>query len=93
MLHSEGKWTQVWNENNSPSTCIIKAIGKDGSKHSVCSINTNEQDMHNAQLIETAPAMLELLLKIDSAINEFGINMPNTLSSDIQTVLKQAMGR
>lgn len=61
MNHTQGEWQQVWNENNFPSTCIIKAIAKDGSKQSICSIHTNEEDNSNAKLIAASPVMLEAL--------------------------------
>lgn len=72
MNHTKGEWQQVWNENNFPSTCIIKAIAKDGSKQSICSIHTNEQDNSNAKLIAAAPILLEALIRLKNQI-EFWI--------------------
>lgn len=62
--YTEGDWIQVWNENNFPSTCIIKSIQKDGSQKSICSINTNDEDNSNAKLIVEAPKLLEALIEV-----------------------------
>jgi hypothetical protein len=69
--HTKGRWKQVWNENNSPSTCIIKSVISDVLTNktkdvSICSIKTNESDMYNANLIVAAPELLEALQLIYS---------------------------
>jgi len=59
MAHTKGNWEQVWNTKNTPETCIIKAIGVDGSKESICKIITNENDSDNAKLISASPELLK----------------------------------
>ena len=51
---TKGVIQQIWNEAKSPSTCIIKAFAKDGTKQTICTITTCEQDQNNANVIQDA---------------------------------------
>lgn len=69
LKHTQGKWYQDWNENNSPSTCIVKSLAQDGEKQSICKIYTNEQDMYNAILLASAPTLLQTLIENQKVIS------------------------
>jgi len=94
MAHTNGDWQRVWNTKNSPETCIIKAIAKDGSKKSICRIITNENDFENAKLIVAAPVMLEALKRFQEewVVNGNPAQRANNYSIEkqINAVIKRA---
>ena len=95
--HTPGPWAcNVWMVGNNVPTGEITISGPEGDEH-ICTMDGNEDNLANGNLIAAAPAMYEALLqtrKVIEAIDDYQVfeDLQNVLIA-INKTLTQAEGK